>query len=275
MQKKRLARHIISEIPRIKRRNCNAKPLLHILNVNSTHIKWLIAHDLGRSKTVQFVEKLALAVHFRHEEITGRHIRGRDTVFVRQIDDAHQIIVLRLVERLHINVRSRCYHADHFALYNAFGQLRIFHLFADGNFVPLLYKAVDIRIRRMKRDATHRSALLKTAAFSGQCQFEFPRYRLGIVKKHLIEIAETIKQNTIFIFFLCLQIMLHHWCNFLHVKIPFLRLCRAETFHDRRSDLQPVDRGRHDSARVSGTLAAWVQTPYGTLTHFISQNAHR
>ena len=63
----------------------------------------------------------------------------------------------------------------------------------------------------MIRNAAHRRALLQSAVFSSQGKFQFFRNSLGILKKHLIEIAKTIKQNTVRILFFRLQIMSHHW----------------------------------------------------------------
>ena len=68
----------------------------------------------------------------------------------------------------------------------------------------------------MKRNATHRSPFLLAAIPSGQGQFQFFRYQLGIVKEHLIEIAQSEEENAIFILFFYLQILLHHRRHFRH-----------------------------------------------------------
>ena len=162
-----LTRRLIPEIPGVKRRYRNIHPVLHIFNVNSAHVKRFIADNLGRCKAVQFIEKLSLVVHFRHKEISCCHIGRCNSIFVRKIDDTHQIIVLRLIERLHVNIGSWCHYTDDLTLDNAFCQFRILHLFTDGNLVAFLNEAVDIAIRRMKRHTTHRCTLLESTAFTG------------------------------------------------------------------------------------------------------------
>ena len=74
----------------------------------------------------------------------------------------------------------------------------------------------------MVRNAAHWCALLHAAVFSGQRQFQFFGHQFGILKKHLVEISQPVKQDTVFIFFLRLQILLHHWCKFSHVAPPYL-----------------------------------------------------
>ena len=62
----------------------------------------------------------------------------------------------------------------------------------------------------MVRDTAHGSALFFAAVSAGERQLQFGRNQLGIVKKHFIEIAQTIKQDIVPVLILDLKILLHH-----------------------------------------------------------------
>ena len=68
----------------------------------------------------------------------------------------------------------------------------------------------------MERNAAHRRALCLSAVTAGQRQLQFPRGQFGIVKKHLIEIAEAVKENGILILLFDLHILLHHRGQLCH-----------------------------------------------------------
>ena len=59
-------------------------------------------------------------------------------------------------------------------------------------------------------NTTHRCSLFQTAAFSGKGNLQFLGHSQGVIKKHFIKIAQTIKKNAVLVLFLCLQILLHH-----------------------------------------------------------------
>ena len=76
--------------------------------------------------------------------------------------------------------------------------------------MPLLDQTLDISLRSMKRNPTHRRTLLKPAVLTGQCQLQLLGHQQRILKKHLIKIAQAVEQNTVFVGFLCLAVFLHH-----------------------------------------------------------------
>ena len=51
----------------------------------------------------------------------------------------------------------------------------------------------------------------QTAVLSRQCQLQLSRNRLRILKKHLVEITQPVKKDTVRILLFCLEIMCHHW----------------------------------------------------------------
>ena len=74
----------------------------------------------------------------------------------------------------------------------------------------------------MIRHAAHRCTFSLTAVAAGQRQLQLAGDQLGIVKEHFVKIAQTVKQNVIFIFVFDLKILLHHGRQFSHVLTSFL-----------------------------------------------------
>ena len=114
------------------------------------------------------------------------------------------------VQRLRTRIGAGRDNADDRALYKTLRKLRIFHLLADRDLIPLFNKLRDIDINRVIRYAAHRRALFETAGFAGQRELKFSGRCLRVVKEHFIEIAEAVKQKTVFVLLLRPQVFLHH-----------------------------------------------------------------
>ena len=65
----------------------------------------------------------------------------------------------------------------------------------------------------MEGDAAHRRALGFAAIAAGERQLKLARGCEGIVKEHLVKIAETVKQEVALVLILYFKILLHHWCH--------------------------------------------------------------
>ena len=118
--------------------------------------------------------------------------------------------------------RTRCHASDDLALDQTFCLFRVLHLLTDCNFVTLLHQLGNIAFRTVIRYAAHRCTFSLTAVAAGQRQLQLAGDQLGIVKEHFVEIAQTVKQNIIFIFVFDLKILLHHGRQFSHVLTSFL-----------------------------------------------------
>ena len=53
----------------------------------------------------------------------------------------------------------------------------------------------------MKRNPAHRCTFFQSAVLSGQCQFQFFGYKQCIIKKHLIKVAQSVKQDAVLVYF--------------------------------------------------------------------------
>ena len=158
----------------IKRRNREVIAIFHVVEADPGHHECVVADDLRRSKLVNLVKKGALRGYLCHQKISGRDIRDGHSHLVIEIDDSHQVIVLRLIERLRAGDRSGRYHPDDLTLHKSFRQLRIFHLLRDCDLISLLDQSAQIRIHCMIRNSAHRCPLFKSTFLSRQSDLELP-----------------------------------------------------------------------------------------------------
>ena len=129
-----------------------------------------------------------------------------------------------------INGCSRGNDSYDVSLYQTYCLSRVFHLFNDGDLVTLGYESLDVAGNGMIWHTAHRYSLFHTGISARQNQVKFMRSRLGIIKEHLVEVSETVKDQSIRIALLYLQIMRHHGCVLCHLIylglyiISFLRV---------------------------------------------------
>ena len=62
----------------------------------------------------------------------------------------------------------------------------------------------------MKRHAAHRPAVFHPGVSAGQHQVQLTGSNLGVLKKHFIKVAQTIKNQGVLIILFYLEILLHH-----------------------------------------------------------------
>ena len=147
-----LPAHGIIKIPGIQRINCNPQFLFHRIQIHTAHIKSLIADDLRWREFINLIHQPAAVRKFRHKIISCRNICNGHSVPVCNIDNAHNIIILRLIQCLRIQVRSRSYDPHDLTLYD-WGTF----------FLPTV--------------------------FPGQCDLQFSGCSQCILKEHFIKIA--------------------------------------------------------------------------------------
>ena len=63
----------------------------------------------------------------------------------------------------------------------------------------------------MKGDPAHGGPFFQSAVLAGKRKLQLLRSRQGVVEKHLVKIAKTVKEDRIAVLFFCFQIFLHHW----------------------------------------------------------------
>ena len=185
--------------------------VLDLLRVHAGHKEGIVADNLGGTELVDLIRQLPLRLHLSHQKIACADIGNGNTEPLVDIDDAHQVVVLRLIQRLGAGNGSGGDDTDDLSLNQPLGQLRVLHLLCDRYFIALLDQPVQIIFKRMVRNAAHRRPFLQPAFFSCQGNLQFLGDGQRVFKKHLIKISQPVKQDTVRVLFLGFQIMDHHW----------------------------------------------------------------
>ena len=217
MLQEALPAQIIIKIMRLQRIYGNAQPLLQILKIHAADQESIIAYDFRGHIFHNFIQQLPVILNLCQKIIACGDICYRDAGFSRKISDAHEKIIFILFQGLDIQVGAGSDYTHHFPLDKPLCQLRILHLLTDGNLIPLAYKTAQIALHRMIRDAAHGGAFFHTAVLSGKRKLKLFGYRKRILKKHFVEVSETIEKNTVCILPFRLHILLHHRRHFCHV----------------------------------------------------------
>ena len=92
--------------------------------------------------------------------------------------------------------------------------LRIADLLGNGDLEPLRDEARDVAVCRMVRHAAH-GVVVEITAAAREREPEFLCRDLRVVKEHLVEVAETEKEQLARMRLLCREILLHHRCDIL------------------------------------------------------------
>ena len=98
---------------------------------------------------------------------------------------------------------------DHLAAHDALRELRILHLLADRDAEALLHEPAHVVARRLHRDAGERHVRGAAVVARRQREAEHARRRLGVVIKHLVELAHAEKQDRVLMPALDLAVLLH------------------------------------------------------------------
>ena len=153
----------------------------------------------------------------------GRDIRKAQTCFLSFEEDTGNVVIAVILQHTALNDRAGCDHADDVPLNKALGLGRVFHLLTDGYFVALGDQPRHIALVAVEGHAAHGCSLFHAALLAGQGQVQFLGCRQGIVKEHLIKIADAVKQNFVLMLFFDLKILLHHGRQLCHglPSLPF------------------------------------------------------
>ena len=133
--------------------------------------------------------------------------------------DSREEVVLLVREQRRVGHSTRRDDLDDLPLDKPFGKRGILHLLTDGDLIPFFHKPPDIDVRFVKRNAAHRRALLHAAVSAGQRQLQLARGGVGILEKHLIEVAEAVHEDKILVLILYFKVLLHHR-GIAHRKSP-------------------------------------------------------
>ena len=177
--------------------------------------------------------------------VAERHTGGPGV----HVNTAEEVAGL-VIQTRGVDDRSRRHHPDDVPLHQPLGGGGILHLLADSDLVALGDEPGDVGLAGVVGDAAHGHLLLRcllgVLVPGGQRQVQFLGGQLGVVSKHLIEVAQPEKQDGIRVVPLDLQVLLHHGGHFRHVVSP--------SFSQISTMLPPV-MGRRRSPRMARSFS--------------------
>ena len=116
-----------------------------------------------------------------------------------------------------------------------FGRGRVFHLLTDGHLVALGHQTGNVALAGVVGNAAHGNpvgiVLGLGAVPAGEGQVQFPGSGAGIFVEHLVEVAETEKENAVRMIVFDLPVLLHHGGQLLlgHVAASFVWMESLQT----------------------------------------------
>ena len=125
----------------------------------------------------------------------GGDIRKAQTRFLSFEEDAGNVVIAVILQHAALNDRAGRDHADDVPLDKALGLGRVFHLLTDGHLVALGDQPRHIALVAVEGHAAHGRPLFHAALLAGQGQIQLFGCREGIIKEHLVKIADAVKQN--------------------------------------------------------------------------------
>ena len=111
-----------------------------------------ISRGVNRASMVSSSARLSTPVDLGNEKITRRDVEERKPEPVLCRIEGGEIVVVLGVEQVGVEHRSRRHDPDHFALHDPLGELRVLHLFADGDLEAAPDEFGNVSIRRVIRE---------------------------------------------------------------------------------------------------------------------------
>ncbi len=184
---------ILVEVMRGQGIDRHVQPAFQVLDIIAADEELLVADHLRGRILVDLILQPANILHFCQVVVPCGDVRHRQPDLSGKISDAEQVIVLAIIQRLYIQVRSRRHHPDDFPLYDTLRTFGILHLFADRHLVAFGNQLVQIRVHRVIGNAAHGGAFLLPAAFSRQCNLQLFGGRQRVLKEHFVKIPQSVK----------------------------------------------------------------------------------
>ena len=172
--------------------------------------KFIVADDLRDRKIEKRGDDGVQALFLGAVELPRRDIRPCKRIVFSALESAGDEIILSRVQKALFGDRPRRNDADDVPLYHPLALFGIGELFADRDFLPRLEELLDVIIRGMIGHAAHGSPLFLAAVSARKRQIEDLACLFGVLEKHLVKVAEAIKDYTIGMSVFDLAPMLHH-----------------------------------------------------------------
>ena len=204
------------------------KPLPQRLMQRLVKERRLVHHRLGGGEASQLVEQgphpVGAGKH-RGLRLAGGHVAGAQArAGIVQIYAAQVVAALGAEAGL-VNDGAGGDDADDIPLHQPLGGGGILRLLADGHLVALGDETGDIGVGGVVGDAAHGDLVVEGLGLilvpCGQSQIQLTGRRAGVGAEHLVEVAQTEKQNGVGVLLLDLHILAHHGGQLCHGEASF------------------------------------------------------
>ena len=177
----------------------------------------LVHQQFGGRQALQLIKHPGQTVAFRHPELAGGQVQqayapaGLAALDGTPTTDRGQEAVALVVQELRLHGQPRGHHPHYLPLHHPLGLGRVLGLLADRHPVAGPHQSGKIPGRGVMRHPAHGNLLaVVLMAAGGEGDTQHPGGELGVVKKHLVEVAHAIKQDGVLVLGLDLQVLLEH-----------------------------------------------------------------
>ena len=170
----------------------------------------LLRHDALRGRvTHQVVAQRGQISALFDPEDAGGEIEQREAKSFPVAADAGEVVVAAGLEDVLLEHGTGRDDPRHFAAHDAAGNGRIFHLIADGDFLPRADELREVEVGGVIRNAAHRVGLPL-----GERDIEDGRRFLGVLEEHFVEVAQAEEEDRVRRqFALDAPVLAHHRCG--------------------------------------------------------------
>ena len=194
---------------RIVRRQAHAAKLVIMLGEKLIERCVLVRkHTFRRMELADLPQQRFAVLNLGDEKFPGGDVSNGEAVLF-SADDGDDV-VRRLLEDVVLEDHPRRDDADDLAAHESLDGFGIFCLLTDGNFFAEGDQLFDVDLGRMKRHTTHRH--LNVVPAVARCQREAEQLAgfFGVLVEHFVEIAETVKEDHVFVLILDLLVLNKH-----------------------------------------------------------------
>ena len=187
----------------------------------AVHVRAEANHLAGREAAKLGADGLGVGADRGIESAGGYIAESQAKAPARAVDAAH-IVIFALVEHTALRHGAGGDNAGDIPLHKTLCSGGILHLLANGHLVALLHQTGDVGIHAVEGNAAHGGLLLLglTPIPGGEGEIQLPGSQFGILVEHLIEVAQTEKQDAVLIALLDGVILPlhggHFVCRFCH-----------------------------------------------------------
>ena len=223
--------------------------------------------NLTGAEAAELIEQMAdgVSIKIGAAHLPCRQLAEGGTAFFAAERERSDVVAAVFLQHGALRHGAGSDHTDDFTFDKAFGQSGVFHLLADGDFMPFGNQPGNVGLRRVVGHTAHRGAFLRifhVPVSRGQGDVQITGGCIGIVVKQLVEVTEAEKKETVLILILDFQVLSFHGSEFCHdisLSNIFIIVRRAECSPWRRKEIC-----YHGSGDLSGTSVSRYSCQFQT-----------